>query len=157
MYQLNPVTTVCWFRFGFKTEAETIGNMLDRKYNAVILGMVWYGFITINEKQSNIKIRCGGILTIIQKFVSFDFMHKTYSIIIMAIRGGVLKRGVPNKKDFFPKNQHTQKKLLNFEKWVNGEVSVLVSDLNQNTSFCFTLHTLCLWYFVVIHNCSAFR
>ena len=24
---------------------------------------------------------------------------------------------------FFPKNQHTQRKLLNFENWVNGEVS----------------------------------
>ena len=24
---------------------------------------------------------------------------------------------------FLPKNQHTQKKLLNFENWVNGEVS----------------------------------
>ena len=23
---------------------------------------------------------------------------------------------------FFPKNQHTQRKLLNFENWVNGEV-----------------------------------
>ena len=23
---------------------------------------------------------------------------------------------------FLPKNQHTQKKLLNFENWVNGEV-----------------------------------
>jgi hypothetical protein len=24
---------------------------------------------------------------------------------------------------FLPKNQHTQRKLLNFESWVNGEVS----------------------------------
>ena len=24
---------------------------------------------------------------------------------------------------FFPKNQHTQRKLLNFENWFNGEVS----------------------------------
>ena len=24
---------------------------------------------------------------------------------------------------FLPKNQHTQRKLLNFEDWVNGEVS----------------------------------
>ena len=24
---------------------------------------------------------------------------------------------------FWPKNQHTQRKLLNFENWVNGEVS----------------------------------
>ena len=26
---------------------------------------------------------------------------------------------------FLPKNQHTQRKLLNFENWVNGEVSKL--------------------------------
>ena len=26
-------------------------------------------------------------------------------------------------KRFLPKNQHTQRKLLNFENWVNGEVS----------------------------------
>ena len=26
---------------------------------------------------------------------------------------------------FFPKNQHTQRKLLNFENWVNGEVSLI--------------------------------
>ena len=26
-------------------------------------------------------------------------------------------------ESFLPKNQHTQRKLLNFENWVNGEVS----------------------------------
>ena len=26
-------------------------------------------------------------------------------------------------ESFLPKNQHTQKKLLNFESWINGEVS----------------------------------
>ena len=33
---------------------------------------------------------------------------------------GVFKRGVQNWKDFFPKNQHTQRKSLNFENWING-------------------------------------
>ena len=35
----------------------------------------------------------------------------------------VFKRGVQNWKDFLPKNQHTQRKLLNFENWCNEEVS----------------------------------
>ena len=31
--------------------------------------------------------------------------------------------GDTNLERFLPKNQHTQRKLLNFENWVNGEVS----------------------------------
>ena len=36
---------------------------------------------------------------------------------------GVFKRGGTKLERFLPKNQHTQSKLLNFENWVNGEVS----------------------------------
>ena len=37
---------------------------------------------------------------------------------------GVFKRRLQNLKDFcLRKDQHTQRKLLNFENWVNGEVS----------------------------------
>ena len=36
---------------------------------------------------------------------------------------GVFKRGGTKLERFLPKNQHTQQKLLNFENWVNGEVS----------------------------------
>ena len=39
---------------------------------------------------------------------------------------GVFKRrggGCTKLERFLPKNQHTQRKLLNFENWVNGEVS----------------------------------
>ena len=36
---------------------------------------------------------------------------------------GVFKRGVQCWKDFLPKNQHSQRKLLNFENWCNEEVS----------------------------------
>ena len=35
---------------------------------------------------------------------------------------------------FLPKNQHTQRKLLNFENWVNGEVSKSVQKC-QNLTF----------------------
>ena len=31
--------------------------------------------------------------------------------------------GATKLERFLPKNQHTQRKLLNFENWVNGEVS----------------------------------
>ena len=33
---------------------------------------------------------------------------------------GVFKRGGTKLERFLPKNQHTQRKLLNFENWVNG-------------------------------------
>ena len=32
---------------------------------------------------------------------------------------------------FLPKNQHTQRKLLNFENWVNGEVSKIGHHLKN--------------------------
>ena len=35
---------------------------------------------------------------------------------------------------FLPKNLHTQRKLLNFENWVNGEVSK-VPKFDQNLTF----------------------
>ena len=35
---------------------------------------------------------------------------------------------------FLPKNQRTQRKLLNFENWVNGEVSK-VPKFDQNLTF----------------------
>ena len=34
---------------------------------------------------------------------------------------GVFKRGIINQKYFLHKNQHTRRKLLNFENWTNGE------------------------------------
>ena len=36
---------------------------------------------------------------------------------------GVFKRGVQKLERLLPKNQQTQRKLLNFENWVSGEVS----------------------------------
>ena len=35
---------------------------------------------------------------------------------------GVFKRGGTKLERFLRKNQHTQRKLLNFENWINGEV-----------------------------------
>ena len=42
---------------------------------------------------------------------------------IMAIRVVEFSSGGTKLERFLPKNQHTQRKLLNFENWVNGEVS----------------------------------
>ena len=36
---------------------------------------------------------------------------------------------------FLPKNQHTERKLLNFENWVNGEVSKSVKNLTFKVNF----------------------
>ena len=38
----------------------------------------------------------------------------------MAIRVVEFSNGGTKLERFFPKNQHTQKKLLNFENWING-------------------------------------
>ena len=36
---------------------------------------------------------------------------------------------------FLPKNQHTQRKLLNFENWVNGEVSNIEHHFRKLSDF----------------------
>ena len=41
----------------------------------------------------------------------------------MAIRIVEFSKGGTKLERFLPKNQHTQRKLLNFENWVSGEVS----------------------------------
>ena len=41
----------------------------------------------------------------------------------MAIRVVEFSNGGYKIRKILPKNQHTQRKLLNFENWVNGEVS----------------------------------
>ena len=52
----------------------------------------------------------------------------------MAIRVVEFSNGGYKIKRFLPKNQHTQRKLLNFENWVNGEVSK-VAKFDQNLTF----------------------
>ena len=53
----------------------------------------------------------------------------------MAIRVMEFSNGGGKKLErILPKNQHTQRKLLNFENWVNGEVSK-VPKFDQNLTF----------------------
>ena len=47
----------------------------------------------------------------------------------MAIRVIGFSAGGSKLERFSPKNQHTQRKLLNFENWCNGEVSKIGIDL----------------------------
>ena len=42
---------------------------------------------------------------------------------VMAIRDVEFSNGGTKLERLLPKNQHTQRKLLKFENWVNGEVS----------------------------------
>ena len=41
----------------------------------------------------------------------------------MAIWAVEFSNGVTKSERFLPKNQHTERKILNFENWVNGEAS----------------------------------
>ena len=44
-------------------------------------------------------------------------------VLSKAIRFVEFSSGGYKKERFLPKNQHTQRKVLNFENWVSGEVS----------------------------------
>ena len=46
---------------------------------------------------------------------------------------GIFKRGGTKLERFLPKNQHTQRILLNFENWFNGEVSKSAKSPNLPT------------------------
>ena len=50
-------------------------------------------------------------------------MHNTVMKSGMAIQAVEFQAGDTKSNIFLPKNQYTQRKLLNFENWVNGEVS----------------------------------
>ena len=51
----------------------------------------------------------------------------------MAIRVVEFSSGGYKVKKNLPKNQHTQRKLLNFENWVNGEVSKIRSHFRNES------------------------
>ena len=54
----------------------------------------------------------------------------------MAIRVVEFSNGGTKLERFLPQNQHTERKLLNFENWVNGEMSkmsiILISKVIKN-------------------------
>ena len=53
----------------------------------------------------------------------------------MAVRVVEFSKGDTKLARFLPKNQHTQRKLLNFENWVNEEVSKSAKILLSNSIF----------------------
>ena len=48
---------------------------------------------------------------------------ETATVMVMAIRTVEFSSGGTKLERFLDKNQHTQRKLLNFEFWINGELS----------------------------------
>ena len=44
----------------------------------------------------------------------------------------IFKRGGTKLERVLPKNRYTQRKLLNFENWVNGEMSKIGHHLKKN-------------------------
>ena len=67
-------------------------------------------------------------MAILEKKISGNkaklFLEANFLIIYGNTGCGVFKRGIQNLKGFCPRiNISTQRKLLNFENWVNGEVS----------------------------------
>ena len=59
-------------------------------------------------------------------------MYVEFIMHSMAIRVVEISNGEGTKLErLLPKNQHTQRKLLNFENWVNGEVSKIGHHLNK--------------------------
>ena len=55
-------------------------------------------------------------------FIVID-SNKVCGLSIMAIRVVEFSMGDTKLARFLPKNQHTQRKLLNFQFWINGELS----------------------------------
>ena len=65
---------------------------------------------------------------------------------------GRFEKGGNKVERFVAKNQHTQRILLNFENWVNGEVSK-VPKFDQNLTFkgnflCLNYPNLCHFFFI---------
>ena len=54
----------------------------------------------------------------------------------MAIRVVEFSNGGYKIRKILPENQHTQMKLLNFENWVNGEVSKIGHHFTKGHIFC---------------------
>ena len=58
----------------------------------------------------------------------------------MAIRVVEFSNGGTKLERFLPKNQHTQRKLLNFENWVNGEHSGSSATIQGKVNERITIH-----------------
>ena len=62
-----------------------------------------------------------------------DTFHQLFTTVCsMAIQVVEFPNGGGTKLErFLPKNQHTQRKLLNFENWVSGEMSKIGSHFSK--------------------------
>ena len=76
-------------------------------------------------------MRCGSLALVLGDYKMSEIRTSSYvwpqihmrTLLIMAIQVVEFQTGGTKLERFLPKNQHTQRKLLNFENWVNREVS----------------------------------
>ena len=78
----------------------------------------WSGCAILQKKtsQTNIKWKCSRV-SIFRIVVSKDYLQ------LWQYGWWSFQTGDTELERFLPKNQHTQRKLLNFEFWINGELS----------------------------------
>ena len=78
-----------------------------------------FGFLNSKDFQK--------LLTLVkmQMQLHLDLAPLHWNCMLWQYRLWSFQTGGTKLERFFPKNQHTQRKLLNFENWVSGEVSKL--------------------------------
>ena len=60
-------------------------------------------------------------------------INRTHASILWQYGLWSFQTGGTKLEIFLPKNQHTQRKLLNFENWVSGEVSKIGHNFNKHS------------------------
>ncbi len=70
---------------------------------------------------------------------------------------GVFKWGDTKLERFLPKNQHTQRKLLNFEFWINGELSKSAKIWLSKSIFYVKTHLELSQFFFPLWQCRSQR
>ena len=119
---------------------------------------LWIIYWSANQKciyrRKNIKFSIYGLVVLRSRAPNFVFcsnlfsnqtVSKVYSCQWTTWQYGLwsFQAGGTKLERFLPKNQHTQRKLLNFENWVNGEVSksarIYIKNWLWNLSHFFSL------------------
>ena len=75
-----------------------------------------YSTPTVKKVLVLVGFRVGGFFCVCMSLLSLCVLLWLYGLSSFQAGGAKLER-------FLPKNQHTQRKLLNFENWINGKLS----------------------------------
>ena len=111
---------------------------------------------TLSQKYTDIALRMQWKVNINDKATMPMSSYLDYCWIIWQYGLWTFQTGGTKLERFLPKNQHTQRKLLNFENWVSGEVSksakspnlltfkvnFLYQKLSESFSFFFSLKNI---------------